>query len=486
VGQEWGHDGTDTPGDAPMTDLSGSRALGGAGDAAGTRTHLLSKSTYMRGHQCAKQLSLYTHRRELMPPVSPAQQAIFDAGTEVGLLAQGLFPGGVDLRPDSPRDFRTSLARTARALADGAPVLYEAAVVHDDVLAAVDILVRDGDQWCAYEVKSTGRVKPQHVTDAALQYHVLTSSGVALRDISIVHLNPRYVRRGALLLPELFRVTSVHHEVVQHVETVPALIAVLKGLVRSSDEPVVAIGRHCDAPYECPFKVHCWEGVHTPTRGDFHVDVPAIRGFLDGLRYPLYYMDFETFSTPVPLLDGTSPYGQVPFQFSVHRQEAPDAPVTHAAFLAEGQGDPREPFLHALLEAVGDEGEILAYHLPFESQRLAELAALFPASRARLEAMIARCKDLIIPFKRGWYYHPAMGTSNSIKAVLPALVPELTYDGMAIGNGADASRLFLELHTGRYAGDVALLREQLQAYCHLDTLAMVRILGVLEAASRVG
>ncbi len=449
------------------------------------RTHLLSKSTYMRGCQCPKALSLYTHRRELMPPVSAAQQAVFDTGTEVGLLAQSLFPGGIDLRPDSARDFRDSLARTSAAIQNGATVLYEPAFVHDDVLVAVDIMCRQGDSWHALEVKSTGSVKPQHIEDATLQYHVLSSAGVVVHDISIVHLNTQYVRHGALDMTELFRVTSVHQEVRTGVGGIAERIAALKAVVQSTEEPVVEIGKHCTTPYPCAFQAHCWQHVAPAVRGPRHVNGEALHRFLGELQYPLYFVDFETFNSAIPLFDGTRPFAQVPFQFSVHCQDASGAPVTHAAFLADGLGDPRADFVEALLNAIGPKGDIIAYNYPFESTRLRELGEQFPARRDALEGLRARGKDLLVPFRKGWYYEPAMGMSNSIKSVLPALVPDLTYDGMPIDNGEMASRHFVQLLHGRFTGDVEALRADLLEYCALDTLAMVRILAVLEAeASR--
>ena len=448
-------------------------------------THLLSKTTYMRGHQCAKSLSLYTHRRELMPPVSAAQQAVFDAGTGVGLLAQQLFPGGVDVRPQSARDFTESLARTAQAIADGATVLYEAAFVHDDVLVAVDILKRDGDSWHAYEVKGTGSVKPPHVEDAALQYHVMVSAGLSVSDISIVHLNTSYVRAGALDLSRLFTVWSVFDRVQSVLHGVPDRIAALKPVVLQSDEPIVEIGSHCNAPYPCAFKTYCWRDVPVATRGPARVEPAPLREFLDALQYPLSFMDFESCSSSIPMFDGTWPFCQVPFQFSVHLQSARGADATHVEFLAEGDTDPREAFIDALLRALPPTGDILVYYLPFETARLRELAEAFPHHARAIDGIIDRCKDLIVPFKKGWYYDPAMGTSNSIKAVLPALVPELSYSGMAIADGEAASRQFVAMLTGTYEGDRAALRTDLLAYCKLDTMAMVRILGVLEERSGI-
>ncbi len=446
-------------------------------------THLLSKTTYMRGHQCTKALSLYTHRRELLPPVSPAQQAIFDAGSEVGLQAQQLFPGGIDARPDSARDFTESLAKTARAIADGASVIYEAAFVYDDVLVAVDLLRRDGNGWHAYEVKGAGSVKPQHVDDAALQYYVMTSAGLAVHDISIVHLNTRYVRAGELEVSRLFTIASVYNRVQPLLPEVPARVAELKAIVQSAIEPVVDIGNQCTVPYACGFKAHCWRDVPVETRGPAHVDQVPLRAFVDGLQYPLSFMDFETCLPSVPMFDGTSPFNNVPFQFSVHGQEERGGVVSHTAFLADGTGDPREAFVEALLRAIPPRGDILVYFQPFEESRLRELAAAFPRHADALRAIIARCKDLHQPFKRGWYYDPAMGMSTSIKVVLPALVPELSYEGMPVADGANASRLFQLLLQGRYEGDLTTLRRDLLAYCELDTWAMVKILHVLDAAT---
>lgn len=449
------------------------------------RLHLLSKTTYMRGQQCLKALSLYTHRRDLMAPLTEAQQAVLDAGQRVGRLAQKRFPGGIDLSPDSARDFRESLQRTAAAVEAGVPVLYEAAFLHDGVLAAVDILRRQDNGWHIIEVKSTGGVKPQHIEDAALQYHVLTSCGLPITDVSILHLDTSYVRRGPLAVDALFTETSILEEVRAAVTGVPDRITECKQVVLVPDAPVIPIGAHCESPYPCSFKSHCWQGAPTATRGPKRVDTKALRHFLGDLRYPLHFMDFETVSSPIPLFDDTRPFSPIPFQFSVHRQDVPGGPISHEAFLASGEGDPRNAFIDALLKSIGPDGDILAYHLPFEASRITELAAYSPEHRSGLTALLERCKDLIVPFRSGWYYVPAMGTSNSIKSVLPALVPELGYDHLAIPNGEVASRHFLELLEGRFTGDVLTLRANLLEYCALDTLAMIRILEVLHAESEV-
>jgi len=493
--------------------------------------HILSKSTYMRGRQCPKALWLYKNRRELMPPVDAARQAIYDAGTEVGLLAQQLFPGGVDCTPESARDFGPAIAATQRAIAEGATVIYEAAFLHEGVLAALDILVKDGESWKAYEVKSSSSAKEYQWHDAALQAHVIEGCGIALADISIVHLNSAYVRQGAIAVQKLFGITSVKHLVDLERKDVPARIAALKAVLQESEEPAVDIGPQCSSPFPCDFREYCWaqvpkEGsvfqltramgrdwelyrrgivllkdipdseklsgtqrrqVEGARHGRASIDRPAVQRWVQGLRYPLHHLDFETFASAVPLYDGCSPYQQLPFQFSLHVQGAPGAAPEHREFLADGSGDPRPAFVERLLAAIAPEGDILAYNATFEKMILRQLAQHMPQHADALHALIDRTKDLHTPFKSGWYVVPAMNGRTSIKVVLPALVPSpasvgLRYTDLAVQQGDAASRLFLQLLTGTYTGDAEQLRRDLLAYCKLDTLAMVELLAVLEGA----
>jgi hypothetical protein len=486
--------------------------------------HLLSKSTYLRGKQCPKALWLYKHRPELRPPVSAGTQAIFDSGTEVGLLAQQRFPGGVDCTPEHHYDYAPALAATQAAVAAGAPVIYEAAFQHDGVLAALDILVRDGDGWIAVEVKSSTRVKEQFVEDAALQYHVITASGVALNAMHVMVIDTSYLRQGAVDVQRLFKLEDVTGQVRAMQPEVQARIAELKAVVQAEAEPVVGIGAHCDTPYACDFKGHCW--AHIPAKGSvleltnarekqwelyargivLMKDIPAeeplytsqsrqvdgwrydrsivegerIRAWLGELRYPLHHFDFETVMPAVPLFDGTRPYQQLPFQYSLHVQTTPGAEPTHREFLGDASGDPREALVQQLLQDIGPEGDLLAYNASFERACLRGLARDLPQHAPALLALAERLKDLETPFRKGWYYVPSMNGQSSIKAVLPALVPALSYADLEVQEGMMASLRFAQLLRGEYTGDMEQLRRDLLAYCKMDTLAMVKVLGVLE------
>jgi hypothetical protein len=477
----------------------------------------------MRGCQCIKSLYLNKHQPQLKDDISVQHQASFDRGTSVGELARQLFPRGIDASPEFYYDYQKSVAYTEELMISGQSVIYEAAFQFKGVLAAIDILVMVDGQWKGYEVKSTTGVKETHLLDAALQYYVITQAGIILTDISIVHLNNQYTRKGELDIKQLFTIESIMEQVLEKQEFVAAQIPKLKKVITQTEIPVVDIGPHCGDPYPCDFVGHCWQHIPQPSVFDIahlreirkfelyqqgiirfeditqevelndnqrrqvdchlnktnYLDRPRLHEFLSGLSYPLYFMDFETFNPAIPLYDHSRAYQQIPFQYSIHYKKNRTAELRHTEFLALPTSDPRLAFAEQLLSKTYMPGDILTYNQAFEKTRLKELADDFPRYAEALHERISRIKDLMPPFQQRLYYTPEMNGAYSIKDVLPALVPELKYDDLPINNGSDAS-LFFEKMIYEPAADNAAIRNNLLAYCKLDTLAMVKLLEKLE------
>jgi hypothetical protein len=197
----------------------------------------------------------------------------------------------------------------------------------------------------------------------------------------------------------------------------------------------------------------------------------------------LYFADFETVNRAIP--SGMRPYDHLPFQWSVHVQRQPGAEPEHYEFLATNASDPRREFISSLCAALGESGSILVYS-SFESQRLGELASWFPEFADRINAIQARFFDLLL-VAREYTYHPAYAGSYSIKMVLPALVPEMTYDGMEVANGQAAGLAWESLVRGGLGRDEhERIRKALLDYCGQDTLAMVRLLDRLKLQAGMG
>jgi hypothetical protein len=468
----------------------------------------------MAGLQCHKLLWWMAHEPAAAElDVDDTRQAMYDQGHRVGALARTYVPGGVLV--DLPHDaYAERLEATRQALAQGAPAVYEAAFHADGVFVSVDILERLGRGFSLTEVKSTASVKAQHLPDVAVQTHVLRRSGIDVARMEVMHLN-----RGCAYpdLSNLFTRADVTELVEARLAAVPGEIAAMAAML-AGPLPTVATGPHCSTPYECPFTERCWPVLpphHVSTlyamrRRAFELDELGYRTIFDlpedfalgaaadrqrravqagrmiveqtlaaalaPFTPPVAFLDFETVGLAIPVWDGCHPYDQVPVQFSAH---VPDERGTLRAhdWLAEGPGDPRAALAERLLAACAGARAVVTYG-SFDRDRLRELAAALPHLAARLEALAARVVDLL-PVVRNHAYHPDFGGSFSLKRVLPALVPEMSYRGLAIAEGETAS---LELGRLLFHGDEmeaeerARLRADLLAYCQQDTWGLVRLL----------
>lgn len=486
-------------------------------------THRLSKSRFQTGLQCPKALWLSVNARDLADPLTESQAHIFDTGTTVGELARTRFEGGVLIEEDHTQS-DAALARTADLLADPPPALFESAFRYENVFVRPDALVHVADnEWDLYEVKSSTRVKPEHITDVAVQTWVLEGAGLRIRRAYLMHLNNTYVYPGGEHDPaRLFTAADVTDDMRAWIHEVPRRVADQLAML-AEPVPAVRIGRHCATPYRCAYHGHCH--AHLPDKpvtslprisasvldsllrdgilsiGDVPPDYPGLthaqrtvievvssgvarmegdpRESLSTLEYPIHFVDFETLMSALPLWPGTRPWQQVPFQWSDHVLHS-DGRLEHHEFLHEGDGDPREEFTRSLLEALGRRGSVVVYS-GFENTRLGELAAAYPSHAEEIASVRERIFDLMKVVERH-VRHPDTLGSCSIKAVLPALVPDLTYDGLEISEGATASLRYLKVITGKLDGDEAQATyAALREYCGLDTLAMVRLCEALNA-----
>ena len=229
----------------------------------------LSKSTFIKGLQCEKALYLYKHHYKLKDPISSSLQTTFDQGTNIGILAQKLFPNGVDVSPENHFKMVESVGKTLAYINNGESIIYEATFLYNDIISALDILVKDNDGWKAYEVKSSTKVTDTYIKDATIQYYTIINSGIELKDISIVHINNQYTKNGELDIHQLFTIESVYNQVLEFLPQIPNEIKRLKDAIDGSEIPQKDIGHHCFDPYDCDFKGTCWK--HIPDYSVFDI-----------------------------------------------------------------------------------------------------------------------------------------------------------------------------------------------------------------------
>jgi len=461
----------------------------------------ISKSSFIRGSKCPKSLWLHFNQPEERDEISNSQQHTFDTGHSVGALAQQRFAGGVDASRGEPWNVAEAVAYTQELIEQGHEVIYEGAFItptndpkspEGDLLCYIDILVKEEDGWVAYEVKASMGVKDYHVLDVAFQYHVITGSGLPLKRISLVHLNNQYVRRGELNLEELFTIEPMTETVLAKQKEIVELLVPLQEMFLLGEIPTIEMGGHCYKPFNCDFMEFCRQELPilpgTSKAQSANRNQEALDEFNDELEYPLFFMDFETIFPAIPIHDESRPYQQIPFQWSVHvtssevaRSEKRNKKtgINHYEFLGIPPGDPRREFIETLLERLGSYGSIIVWNKTFEMSRLREIARDFPEYASRIEPLFDRVVDLMVPFRKKHLYLPEFNGSYSLKAVLPALIPELSYKGLGIQEGGAASLSYEQLYHEEDPEVVEKIRRDLLEYCKLDTWAMVRIMEVL-------
>ncbi|MCW3084238.1 MAG: hypothetical protein JWP12_1604 [Bacteroidetes bacterium] len=489
----------------------------------------ISKSTFMKGTQCLKAIFMHCAATELRPAITIEQQAIMDKGTAVGIVARQLYRGGIDVTQGGKIRSFDLIEETKRLLNSENQIFYEPAFATPDgnYRFQADIFVTSQKKNKLIEVKSSTSIKlPEQILDVAFQYYVLKQAGYDKdTEIHIAYLNKAYVLGDTLDINKLFIIENVTTRAKQAQVLIERHLQQIETTLNSSMPPKISIGSHCFKPRPCGFMIHCWRNVspksiwhlgrlrkdkadelseqginevsqipkdtklsesqwieaQAVSNGQPKINHKAIRDFLQylNLNEPLIFMDFESFMPAIPIYKGTKPYQQMCFQYSILRQENIKSDLIRKEFLAKPGSDPRRAFIENLLMDTDEEGSIIVYNQGFESLRLKELAIKFPEYAEEINERISRLKDLMEPFAKRHYYHPSFQGSHSIKRVLPALVPELSYKDLRINNGALAMAQYENFHKLSYKEQIQTKRDLLE-YCHMDVVAMVRIVEALE------
>ena len=485
----------------------------------------LSKSKIISYRQCPKRLWLEIHRPDLRE-ISAQTEAAFQRGYQVGDIARRIYDPKEKgaLINAQVEGYETAFARTAKLLEESRHPVFEAGFTAEGALAFADAMLPESDDgrpaWRMVEVKSSASVKDYHRDDIAVQTFVAQAAGVPLKSVALAHIDTSWVYPGDEDYCGLLKEADLTAEAFARTEEVRGWIAEAQKTVALPGEPDVAVGPQCHDPFDCPFFGYCTRNKPQP---EFPIAwlprFPAVRREqlaeqgIDDLRgvpdevlndiqarvkehslagtvffdaagaaadlaphgLPAYFLDFESINLAVPVWKGTRPYQQIVFQFSLHTLDA-SGRLSHAAFLDVSGQDPSESLAGALIASCGKSGPVFVYSAPFETTRIRELADRYPELARRLLAINERVVDLL-PIARSRYYHPDQQGSWSIKAVLPAAVPELSYEALeGVHDGGTAMEAFSEaIHPDTSAERKREIERQLFAYCQLDTFAMVRL-----------
>lgn len=468
----------------------------------------VNKRSFLWAMICPAQ-GWYHHRDRSTP--SLGAQLLLEEGNKVGRRAHALFPGGVKAHGAS---MVGRAEETARLMADAdVPAIFEAAFVAGELSTKADVLVRLDDGWELIEVKSSINGKPEHTDDLAYTSMVMARAGTKIDRATLMIVSRDY-RLGddvSKLLVRDDRTADVKTQLRKFDELADALVAKIFQDDRPDVELIIAcrkcpyFAQQCvgvgveyplfDIPRISEKKVEELKAqgiksvVEIPSDFDLTATQASVReaisaggpiigpglgDFLDGILWPAHYLDFETAKTAIPLYTGIAPHQEYPTQFSVHICSAPGEVTAHVRYLADGDVDPRPELAKRLVEAIGPKGSIVVYS-SYEKTQINALAAACPELADELSALLPRLFDLEKAFK-DHYKQPEFHGRTTIKMTLPAMVSEMSYDGMVVADGLDAMAVFAFMVWGKYSAEEHTeWRARMLEYCKQDTLAMVKL-----------
>jgi predicted RecB family nuclease len=457
--------------------------------------------------------------------VSKEQQSVFDRGNKIGLLAQKLFPGGIDCSPANPRLYQKSIQKTKQLINnENVVVLYEAAFVGLKALVYADIVVKDSDGYSIYEVKSSLKLSKTYYNDAAFQYAVIKDAGINIKSFYLINLNADYVLSDQLNINELFKITDVTEFVKAEEETVKKNIEEFIQILQLNKAPQVVIGTHCNSPYPCDFKGLCWKyipknsvyyfsnitpiievswkekGIQTINeitdytllnellktqiisyqKNEEIINKPSLNKFLSQIKYPLLFLDIETIMPALPQYKGTSPFHLLPILFSTITINKPDDSPLFYSWLHEYATDPRNEFMEQLSAQIQNIQTIAVFDKNSESNILNRLATDLPPYKQTIEQIKQKMIDIAEPFNKLWYYHPQFMGSLSLKNICSILLANNPFSGLPINNGQLA---MIEYDKMLQTNDLFVryeIGQQLKEYSKADVAALYQIVSFLQ------
>ena len=482
----------------------------------------VSKSEYMLYLKHPAWLWIKKRAKHLLPPIDEALQARFDDGHAFEPFVEALYPNLIRLGFNSYSEYLEMPDKTAEAWDYGAEVVSQGRYESGSITCISDILKKDGDAYILTEIKSSSSAKKEHELDLAFQKVVLEGAGYPIKRCEVAHVNNSYVRKGDISSIELVGFTDITEEV-------DALIDGTKSRIEKAIRVAQANDMPDPSPEQAKLKSYDdWLGVRkkispplpdnsihflpnmdaekssklikdgiatvdeitdwtvlkpstqkylaAKAEGKLVVDKDKLNSFLSEITYPVYYFDYEASQSLLPPWDGTRPYQQVPFQYSLHILREPNGEVEHREYLHKDISNPMPSLIESLKANVGSEGSILVWYESYEKSRNNEMAEMYPEASSFLNAFNDRIIDLMKPFSQNMIRDEAFLGSSSIKKVLPALIPDLSYDDLGIQEGEAAARRWKEVTLGDASdGEIAKVYSDLIEYCKLDTLAMVKI-----------
>ncbi len=457
-----------------------------------------------------------------LPPEDEQTLAKFEGGHEFEAIAEKIFDNARKLSFSGYEGYMALAEKTKNAIKNGHKTLLQAKFEFENLACICDVVqFKENDVVHLYEIKSSTKVKIEHHYDLAFQKQLIEYNGYKVEKIGLVHVNNRFVKKGEIDPKKITSVVDITNDVDDLKDVTEKYTKKAIKTMSQKSCPVLSPSYCRLGSFDDWMKIYRYNfdlkedsifnlthidakltkklediGVQKLSEIDhniiynpkqfrqlsaFKVKKPIInreliKQFLANIEYPLYFLDYETLMSGVPYFDGTSPYTQIPFQFSLHKLSSDNGNLEEFSYLHDNNSNPTLPLTEKLIEYIGDKGTILTWNMSFEKKCNNLLAKLNPEYKNKLYKINERIDDLMIPFSDGFYIDYRFHGSASIKKVLPVLVPELNHSDLEISDGGSAQRIWMDLiFKNKKIEEKEQILNNLLEYCALDTFAMVKI-----------
>ncbi|HEX7561385.1 MAG TPA: DUF2779 domain-containing protein, partial [Candidatus Humimicrobiaceae bacterium] len=305
------------------------------------------------------------------------------------------------------------------------------------------------DCWDIIEVKITTGIKKVNIYEMAFQKYCCQTAGINIRNCYVMNINSEYILKGEIDPFEFFKITEITASIKKLNLNIEQDLQNIGEIISGDYPPPVNPGKFCSKPFNCPLKKKCWESVSSKSilflysinhkmikklkesgiesisdiplnfsginekqklqieytkNCTIYIDKAAITVFLKQVSYPVFFLDFETFASPIPLIENTRPYQIIPFQFSLHVLRKPKGAIEHHCFLSDGRSDPRPALLANLRAFFGFaknhksfKGTVIVYDESFEHSILRELVVFDTGHFNWIFKVAGRIVDLYHP-----------------------------------------------------------------------------------------
>jgi hypothetical protein len=284
----------------------------------------ISKSAFIKGLQCHKQIYLHYHFPQYKDPITKQESSRFKRGLDVGILAHQLFPKGKIA--SLGRNYEKWFSNTQKLISSATDVIFEAAFSNGNAMTIIDILDKNGKQWNAWEVKSVLNVSETHINDLAFQCYVMQLCGIKIAKAGIVHLNRNYKRAGELNMAELFTFTELTKQIEEKYSEIEQAHQDMLLTLSKKEIPEISLNTHCFEPYACSFMRYCWDNSR---KNEIIHELQLEQNYLDELEQKRIISVHQKPSSPkkskieypilivarsaVPFIDNLSPFQKIPF-----------------------------------------------------------------------------------------------------------------------------------------------------------------------------